>query len=370
MKKCPFCKADIEDNARFCLYCMKTLNEKEVIPPPQKKTPWWPFVLAASLVIALLAIILLIPRGNNSLPDASTGESVSTTAQTQASETTVESTQSGDILQNGPSSGEIDPTGEKPDGNQTPTQNQGTQKPAANTKPATPESTPQTTQPVITPTQPKPTTSTQPKPTTQATQPKPTTQATQPATTPTQPESVTQTSPPTTEPPVTPQETIQPEETTAETTLPETTTAPESPKTEAVYSYRAAQAGDDFNAQYQNTGNDIVITGISQFSSDGVYDIPSYIDGKKVIAIAANAFSGSNARIVYVPTTVKTIWNYAFAGCSLTDIYFRGNAIYTETKAFDHSLTIHCSASCSDRNFRYYKNCAANYGAIWKEWNG
>ena len=31
MKKCPFCSADIEDNARFCLYCMKELDEKTFI---------------------------------------------------------------------------------------------------------------------------------------------------------------------------------------------------------------------------------------------------------------------------------------------------------------------------------------------------
>ena len=31
MKKCPFCDADIEDSARFCLYCMRPLTEKEQI---------------------------------------------------------------------------------------------------------------------------------------------------------------------------------------------------------------------------------------------------------------------------------------------------------------------------------------------------
>ena len=137
-----------------------------------------------------------------------------------------------------------------------------------------------------------------------------------------------------------------------------------------VYTYRAARAGDDFNAQYQNAGNDIVITGVSEPAADGIYDIPAYIDGKKVIAIVSNAFSSSNAKIVYIPATVKTIWNYAFADCGLTDLYFRGNAIYTESSAFSSSIIIHCSASCSDRNFRYYKNSAANYGATWAEWNG
>ena len=39
MKKCPFCGADIEESARFCLYCMQSLTEKEQIPPHPKKKP-------------------------------------------------------------------------------------------------------------------------------------------------------------------------------------------------------------------------------------------------------------------------------------------------------------------------------------------
>lgn len=321
MKKCPFCKADIEDNARFCLYCMKPLNEKEVIPPPQKKPQWWPFAVAAVLLVALLVVILLIPKENADRPLESTGEESTSTNQTvdsQASETTDEGTQN---TQNEGGESQGDTTLEEnqnatgtPGTNQKPGQNQNinTQTPTESTTPATKPITPTTT------------------------------------------------------PTTTPQEITQPEETIP----PESTTAPETQKTEVVYTYRAARAGDDFNAQYQNTGNDIVITGISQPSVDGTYDIPSYIDGKKVIAIVANAFSGSSAKVVYIPDTIKTIWNYSFAGCSLTDIYFRGNAVYTENKAFSGSITIHCSASCSDRNFHYYKNCAASYGATWAEWNG
>lgn len=308
MKKCPFCKADIEDNARFCLYCMRPLNEKEVIPPLQKKPQWWPLVLVAVLLTALLAVVVLMPRGNRNLPTASTGEANSSTGQTteQVVETTDNSTQDtqGNHLP------QTDATTEEPNANQKPTQNQNsnTQNTAENITPTTP----------------------------------------------------------TTEPPAT----TLPAETIEETTEPGETTAPEQPKVEVVFTYRTARAGDDFSAQYQNAGNDIVITGISKQSANGVYDIPAYIDGKKVIAIVANAFSGSNAQVVYVPATAKSIWNHAFAGCGLTDIYFRGNSIYAEGSAFPTGITIHCSASCSDRNFRYYKNSAVNYGAIWSEWNG
>lgn len=315
MKKCPFCKADIEDNARFCLYCMKPLNEKEVMPPPQRKMLWRPLAVAAMLLIALLVVILLIPRGDLNRSSESTVEEGTSTGQitdSQTSDPTDEGTQD---TQNEGSKSQADATLEEnqndtgtPGTNQKPDQNQNinTQTPTESITPAT-----------------NPTTST-----------------------------------------TTPQENTQPEEMT------EASTPPETQKTEVVYTYRAARAGDDFNANYANTGNDIIITGISQPAADGVYDIPSYIDSKKVIAIAANAFSKSNAKIVYIPATVKTIWNYAFAECAMTDIYFRGNAIYVESNAFSRPLTIHCSANCSDRNFRYYKNSAASYGAIWEEWNG
>ena len=127
--------------------------------------------------------------------------------------------------------------------------------------------------------------------------------------------------------------------------------------------------------------NAVVITGVKNASSDGKYMIPETIDGKKVVAITALAFCddsiSSTVKTVIVPSSVKTIWNNAFANCyNLTDIYFKGNAIYTESNAFPEvskrngTLTIHCSANCSDRNYRYYKNSASYYDAEYEEWNG
>lgn len=139
---------------------------------------------------------------------------------------------------------------------------------------------------------------------------------------------------------------------------------------EVVYAYRLAQAGDDFSASYQNPGDHIVITGIVWPSLDGIYDIPATIDGKTVVAIMSNAFSGSGATTVFIPNTVKTVHDYAFNGCALTDVYFRGDAIYCYPNAFPKNFTLHTSADCHDRNLRYYKSAAANYGATWEEWNG
>lgn len=168
------------------------------------------------------------------------------------------------------------------------------------------------------------------------------------------------------------------EGTSDEETVSSATTAPS--VTDVTYLYRDARRGDDFyaNATLENA---VVITGVSTPSQDGTYAIPDTLDGKTVVAIMGFAFSDDNVRDtvkqVVVPDSVKTIWNYAFAECGqMTDIYFCGDAIYTEAFAFADvadrvgTLTIHCAASCNDRNFRYYKTSASNYDALYEEWNG
>lgn len=121
-----------------------------------------------------------------------------------------------------------------------------------------------------------------------------------------------------------------------------------------------------------------MITGVSAPAENGIYTIPETLGGKRVIAIMGNAFCADNikdtVKTVIVPATVRTIWNNAFASCYyLTDIYFLGDAIYTESNAFAAPakrvgmLTIHCSANCTDRALRYYKNSASSYHAQYKE---
>lgn len=342
MKKCPFCEAAIEDHARFCLYCMKPLIDKEVILPPQKKKQWWLPVAAGGLLLALLLLILLLP-GKPTAPQEDSAHNETTlpvqTTEADIGESTDPATQDTQgATDDPPENTDTDNTqqdSERTDADKTP------ERPPADVTPEPSDSEGSAPAPIVSPTPTTPTT--------------PTTPILEETTAPSTPI---------------------PEETTEPSAAPEETppqpTEPEAPKAEVVYTYRAARAGDDFNANYSNSGNDIVITGISCQSANGVYDIPAYIDGKQVIAIVANAFYGSNAKVVYIPSTLRTIWNYAFHGCALTDIYFTHN-IYIEGNAFGDTtgkLTIHCPANCQDRNFRYYKNSAANYGATWEEWNG
>ena len=94
----------------------------------------------------------------------------------------------------------------------------------------------------------------------------------------------------------------------------------------------------------------------------------------KVVAIDKNAFSdtGSNARKIYLPTTLKAIWDNAFQGCPLTDIYFTHNT-YIHGDAIPDSqglLTIHCPQDCHNRYYYSFSDYAHTYGATWEEWNG
>lgn len=54
MKKCPYCHADIQEDAAFCLYCMHSLTEKETIEAPKKRISKR---IKAILCVALAVVI-------------------------------------------------------------------------------------------------------------------------------------------------------------------------------------------------------------------------------------------------------------------------------------------------------------------------
>ncbi len=313
MKKCPKCKAEIHKEARFCLYCMTSFEEKQTIENPKVNNKWWLYIIAAVLVFVLviLSCIFFISKGNGS--NDSNSSFVSGDYNTSTNNTSTTPSEQGD-------EGTGEETFSPSSSSQTSTNNDNNITNNTSTNSSSQNNT-----------------------TNSSTSSNNKTESNNSGSS-----------------------------STTTTTPSETTTI--------TYTYRDAKYGDDFSVG-ANLENSVVITGVKTASANGEYKIPETLDGKKVVAIMGLAFcdeSISNTVIkVIVPSTVKTIWNNAFANCyNLTDIYFKGNSIYTESNAFpetskrSETLTIHCSANCNDRNYRYYKNSASYYDAKYEEWNG
>ena len=330
MKKCPFCNAEIEENARFCLYCMSSLEEKQVIENPKENKRRWLIILMAILVFVLF-IILTIFLSKKDTPDSkhpsstqnNTGE-VSKNDEVPVDSPTGEEHTDGDNIQEQPSS---ETTSQSSNSTTPTTQNNSTANNNPNSNTTTGNSGTGTGTETGNNT---PSTPSNPAPDSDITTP------------------------------VTP--------------------TPNPGVTAVTYLYRDAKYGDDFSVS-ANLENAVVIIGVKTPSSSGEYIVPETIDNKKVIAIMGLAFCDDNikhtVKKVVVPASVKTIWGNAFANCyNLTDIYFRGQSIYVEGNAFaaktnrTGTLTIHCSYNCSDRNLRYYRNSASNYNALYEEWDG
>lgn len=328
MRKCPFCNADIEENARFCLYCMNSLEKKQVIETPKENKKQWLIILISILFIVLFIIstIFLLkedaPDGKQPgspkniiekvLKKDEVSEDLPAEERPAAEDNILEQPSSETTIQN------QNPTESTTQNNSTTNNNSNSNATTGNmeTGTETENNTPST------PSNPAP---------------------------------------------------------DSDITTPSTPT-PNPDIATVTYLYRNAKYGDDFSVS-ANLEYAVVITGVKTPSASGEYIIPDTIENKKVVAIMGLAFCDNNIRNtvkkVVVPASVKTIWNNAFANCyNLTDIYFSGKAIYVEGNAFapksnrNGTLTIHCSYDCSDRNYRYYRNSAVYYDALYEEWDG
>ncbi|MGN0114712.1 MAG: hypothetical protein ACI396_05255, partial [Acutalibacteraceae bacterium] len=89
MKNCPFCKALIEDNARFCIYCMSPLDEKqEITPKKSQKSNIRYIALAAAAVIIIAAAVgaffAFMPKSQSDNNTAQTTSNIAITTSTTA----------------------------------------------------------------------------------------------------------------------------------------------------------------------------------------------------------------------------------------------------------------------------------------------
>lgn len=93
MNKCPYCGAELQENAAFCLYCMRSLNDKKDVSPAAKPRRGKAAVLIAVAVCAVLAVALTVVwislRGETAGEDrerSSASDAPETSASTEPSE--------------------------------------------------------------------------------------------------------------------------------------------------------------------------------------------------------------------------------------------------------------------------------------------
>lgn len=364
MKNCPFCKAEIEENARFCLYCMKPLAQKEVIAPAKRRSLLWLWILlglAALLLVGCFLGILLGQTPPDTPEDQTTGSTAASASPTGSnpSEDTIPSEESKPSEEPNPSEGLM--PSEEPDyseGNDsevivpTPCQHSYTL--------------------------------------TDLLEPTCSDDGYNEYTCDNCGDSYQ-------DPVLSRGHSYAP----ATCTLPKICTecnhksgsplghsysggycfrceAPDYSDPRVVFEYRTMGGGDYFD---YTSSDDLVIIGLKNATPDGVYNVPAFIDGKRVVGIMAAAFSGSNAKKIILGENITRVNQYAFSGCyDIEEVYIKSDALYLSRSAFTEAssrhcqLTIYCSTTCmvddSLYGERYLKDLVRVYSAEWKEWNG
>lgn len=321
MKKCPKCKAEIQDEARFCLYCMTSFEEKETIELKEENKRWLVVAVSAFLVVALVVSSFFVFTKKDSSAKYSGDSPAETSINSDTSSNISTDSDSANQSQDGNSSVSGQPSATGNDKNNNSAQNQngssggGSNPSSSNVGSSSPSST---------------------------------------------------------------NNDGNSDQNSNQNSGSSTSTETNTPK----YEYITATIENAYPTGYGTIHapeNAIVITKVTGTAANGNYVIPVTIDGKKVAAIMPSAFSEVSASVksVTLPSTVRTIWNDAFKNCySLTDIYIKSAAIGIYTDAFPEvskragTLTIHCSSECMDFDYYYYRNIAYKYDAVYKEWNG
>ncbi len=345
MKKCPFCKAEIEENARFCLYCMAQLDEKSVISAKRKKhrMVWW--VVLACAAAAIIAVCLLFV-----LSDGSAGDESSLPSRAESREESSEAPSfTTDVnLDNGESSAS------EQESSISEEESSASEETSEDSSVESREDSSEISVEISVET----------------------------STSVSEDSSIEESS--IVESSIVESSIIESSE--EESSTAESSEDTSEPKQEIKYIYRDAVVGDDWGSI--STENAITIIGVETVSADGTYVIPDTIDGKRVLAVAGYAFSDEKicgtVKKVIVAESVKNIHNYAFKNCNnMTDIYLKSEAVagsplyfLPEMEKRKNVITLHASATCHDRDHRIYKSTYSYYEllgkpiGIFEEWDG
>ncbi len=73
--KCPYCSAPLQENATFCLHCMKSLDSKTVINKKKSKKPFIIFSISSAIVILILILLLIIFPLKNAKKNSNSNDS-------------------------------------------------------------------------------------------------------------------------------------------------------------------------------------------------------------------------------------------------------------------------------------------------------
>ncbi len=347
MKKCPKCKAELYEEARFCLYCMTSFEEKQTIEGPKKSNKRWLYIIATVLVLVILLSCFFLFKPNKK-------ESLSINSTYSASST---NSISDPFNGNSDTSSQPQNIGSHSSNASAPTDGSQSQASSTDTDSITNNSSSNTTT------------------STAVTSSTASTSSDNTVTSSSQSSAVSNST-----------STVSSESASSSVSSDSTanSTASTVPDTEPKYTYIEATIENAYpNASVAMFApeNAIVITKVNYKEENGVYVIPDKIDGKKVAAIMPSAFSdpsiSSSVKSVTLPSTVRTIWNDAFKNCyNLTDLYIKSAVIeifedtFPEVSKRNGRLTIHCTRDCRNFDFYYYRNIASRFGADYEEWNG
>lgn len=410
MKNCPFCKAEIEENARFCLYCMKPLVEKDMIKLPKKRR--WILVLVAVVLVVCIGVALLSmgdwkteetqtshptesAKPNTQPSESSSDEGTSAVEVTKEDNPPVETPE-----ENIPFS---EPTEDDNPSTQTPDGDNPTVEPSEenvlSTNPHKEDNPPTQTPSEDTPSpempQQEPPREDTPTPCahnyilTDLREPTCTSQGFQVYTCSLCCDSYQQTVAATghqyTDPTCTLPKICKVCSQTDGQPLGHSYSdgycirckVPDDTNPKVVFSYRDVAPGDFFPSDSVTEGS-VVITGVKEVSPDGEYEVPAYIDGKPVVGIMSLAFSGSDARRVTLGENILRVNQNAFAGCfDIEVLRIKSKALFLSRSAFIDAahrsckLTIYCAADCmvDDDLYGdcYLKDIIRVYGAEYQE---
>ena len=312
-KACPYCGASVEEEARFCLYCMTPLNKKTLIEPKKTKKRW---LLPAAVFVVLLAFtLLLILLRRPQTPTSSTSSPTPASSPAPTATAVPTDTSSVPATAAPTAAPAVDPT-DIP----TPTV------PATDTPSATPPAAP-TVDPTFTPTS---------------------------TALPTVPTTDTPTATPTPTP--TPTPTATPAPSASPTPTPHLT---------PTYGYRVSGGEAVITSVTLSSDGIYVIPD----TLDGYPVIAVAETGFSEVA--------QTVKKIVLPSSVRSVYGRAFKTCcNLSDLYLCGEKVSMADYALPSvdyrttTVTIHCSSTCENDAYRRYCNIASyDFGALYDEWD-